>query len=269
MLKMNSQIREFFRVDGTQDPHFQEVKFLSEEVGLGWDEVSGTGIPRGWFELSQVGMEDRVGFTKDFWLGTLPYHPKGTGVIEDFFDRLDDVAVILCRQTKEEPWRAELVYSLRDNSSFFRGLVPAESETIDWVQRKLGAALPRDYRAFLNLHDGFGKLTELGVMPIEDLEEAHRELVELILRSEPLLRSGETVVDPHSLYPFYEEYGMGSFQCFHSEWYPGSEMGNVYFSGIDYMVSDVSERKGWAENLAYPTFLEWLASFLEGMNVSP
>ena len=79
---------------------------------------------------------------------------------------------------------------------------------------------------------------------------------------------GEASLDPHSLFPFYEEYGLGSFQCFNAEWYPGSEMGNVYFSGIDYTLSDISDRSTWSENLAYPTFLEWLTEFLEGMNTS-
>jgi hypothetical protein len=46
-------------------------------------------------------------------------------------------------------------------------------------------------------------------------------------------------------------------------------MGNIYFSGIETTVSDISDLKTWAENLAYPTFLEWLTAFLEGINRSP
>ena len=41
-------------------------------------------------------------------------------------------------------------------------------------------------------------------------------------------------------------------------------MGNVYLSGIDYTLSDVSDKKAWAENLAFPTFSEWLAYYLRG-----
>ncbi len=264
---MNSQIREFFRVDGTQEPHFQEVRFLNEEPNADWSQVSKTGLSRGWFELSRICMEDRVDFTRDFWLSTLPFHPKATGAIREFFERLDDVAVILCRQTKEEPWRAELVYSLGDNSSFFRGLPPAKEEEIDWTSKRLGQSLPRDYRAFAHLHNGFGKLTELGLMPLEDLVDARQRLIDQVVRTDRTLRMGESPLDPHSLYPFYAEFG-GSFQCFNRDWYPGSEMGNVYFSAIDYTVSDASDRKAWAEHLAYPTFLEWLSAFLGGMNTS-
>ena len=35
-------------------------------------------------------------------------------------------------------------------------------------------------------------------------------------------------------------------------------------SGIDYTISDYMDRKGWADQLAFPTFLEWLAFYLEG-----
>jgi len=264
---MNSQIRDFFRTDKAQEAHFQEVRFLSEEPGAVWDEVKGTGIPRGWFELSRVSMSDRVDFTREFWLSLLPYHPTASAGIREFFDQLDDVAVILCRQTKEEPWRAELAYSLADNSSFFRGLAPADEEEIDWTMKKLNVNLPSDFRAFQLLHNGFGKLTELGVVPLDEMEDARESLISALMRADKPLRSGERVVDPYSLYPFYEEFG-GGCQCFYSEWYPASEMGNVYFSAIDYIISDTSDRKGWPEHLAYPTFVEWLSSFINGMSVS-
>jgi len=266
---MNSQIRDFFKVNGSQDPHFQEVRFLSEEKELQWEEVEKTGLPRGWFELSQVSFEDRVEFSREFWLKRLSFHPTATPGIAEFFDQLDDVAVVICRQTKEEPWRAELVYSLADNSTFFRGLPPADEEEIDWAKKQLREDLPKDFWGFYRLHNGFGKLTELGLLPLDELQDARERLINSVIKSDRPLRMLEQWIDPSSLVPFYEEYGLGSFQCFNSEWYPSSEMGNVYFSAIDYTLSDISDRKTWAENLAYPTFLEWLTAFLEGMNRSP
>lgn len=265
---MNFQIREFFRVDRSQDPHFQEVRFLHEEKQLCWEEIEPVGLPRSWFELSRITPEDRVEFSREFWLGRLMYHPQATERIESFFDHLDDIAVVLSRQTTEEPWKAELVYSLADNSTFFRGLVPAEAEDIDWAKQKFRADLPRDYWAFLQIHNGFGRLTETGLLPVEELELTKMQLTDLILESRTPLRWKESWIDPASLFPFFEEYGVGSFQCFNAEWYPESEMGNVYFSGIDYTLSDISDRKVWSEQLAYPTFLEWLTDFLEGMNTS-
>lgn len=269
MLKMNSQIREFFRIDGSQDPHFKDVRFLSEEKGLRWDDVEPLGLTRAWYELSRISPEDRVEFSKELWLQGFSYHPSATSAIESFFDQLDDIAVVLSRQSKEEPWTAELVYSLADNSSFFRGMLPAEAEDIDWVKEQIEDELPRDYWAFFRIHNGFGRLTELGLIPVEELKEAKERLENGVIQSERPLRWASSWIDPTSLYPFFEEFGTSSFQCFNAEWYPGNEMGNVYFSGIDYTLSDISDRKTWADQLAYPTFLQWLAAFLEGMNTAP
>ncbi|HEY4255502.1 MAG TPA: SMI1/KNR4 family protein [Chlamydiales bacterium] len=253
---MNEQVRQFFRTEG--ESHFNQVQLLSEEKGLQWEQIQKTGISRAWFELSQLSVEDRIHFTSEFWLSRLPFHPIATPQIEEFFHELDDVVVALTRQTNEEPWRAELVYSLADNSCFFRGLVPANEKEIQEIQRRLSVHLPRDFLAFLHLHDGFGKLTELGLFPLKELEENRRRIINKVLLA-------EKPMDPYQLYPFYEDFGLEAFQCFHGDWYPGSEMGNVYFSGIDYTVSDVKERTCWAEQSAYPTFLEWLGDFLQGL----
>ena len=261
---MNSQVLEFFRVEG-DEPHFYQVRFLQNEPDAKREELIEFGVPRGWFELSRVSCSDRVEFLYDFWMSILPYHPTATEIIRDFFSRLDDIGIVLCRQSKEEPFRCELIYSLKDNSSFFRGLPPAPEELMQQTWKELGQEFPRDFQSFLHLHNGFGKLTELGLLPIEEIAEEKRKLVEMIVRHDKPLRSGEALIDPHYLYPFYEDYG-GGCQCFSAEWYPGSEMGNVYFSGIDYIVSDTSEQAKWAEQMAYSSFLEWLGGFLSGMS---
>jgi hypothetical protein len=244
---MNIQIREFFRVDGVGEPHFQDVRFLSEEKALSWNDAEKMGLSRSWFELSRISVENRLEFTKGFWLKTLSFHPKATPVIENFFNQLDDVVVLVCRQTIEDPWRAELIYSMADNSTFFRGLSPASEEEIALVKKQLEPDLPSNFWAFSRLHNGFGRLSELGILPLEDLKDARDRLISSVFRSDKQLRMGEAKIDPYSLFP-------------------ESEMGNVHFSGIDYTLSDTFERKEWAENLAFPTFLDWLAAFLEGMN---
>jgi hypothetical protein len=263
---MNQQIRDFYRVNKIQEPYFQEVRFLNEEKHLDWEEASRLGIPRGWYELSQLSPSDRVEFCLDTWQQTLPFHDKVTNIIEAFFEALDDVVVVACLASEEDPWRAELVYSLADNSTFFRGLLPADEESILWAKKWVRSDLPADYWTFFRLHNGFGRRSELNLLSLEDLEEARDRLISRVLRAEkPLFFRGEWI-SPEALYPFYEEFGLGSFQCFNAEWYPGGEMGNVYFSGIDYTLSDITDPKAWSEMLAYPTFLEWLAAYLEGTN---
>ena len=79
--------------------------------------------------------------------------------------------------------------------------------------------------------------------------------------------SGGKGVDPGALIPFYETLGLDSFQCFYRDWYPGSEMGNVNFSGMDSKVSELTDKNNWNDNLAFSTFSEWLAFYMQGMDL--
>ncbi len=264
---MNSLCRQFFTAN--KENRFNSVRILSEEPKSTWDDVNqiALDIPRGWYELSRIMPRDRVEFTRDFWLDRIPYHPSVHPAIFEFFERLDDVAVVLLQRMSGEPMDAELVYSLADNSSFFRGQVPLNEETLAECKGEFDFNLPRDYLAFLKIHNGFGKLSEMGLLELQDVMEAKRRVINLILKADRRIKSGEVDVDPGALVPFFEFLGLSSFQCFYSDWYPGSEMGNVYFSGIDYTISDVSQKKTWGENLAFPTFSEWLSTYLQGMNL--
>jgi hypothetical protein len=264
---MNSLARKFYELGG--EANFQEVLVLSEESQSDWSAISERtpDLPRGWFELSRISPEERIEFVRDTWFEILPYHPIAHPAFSDFFARLDDIAIVLAKQ--DGSLQPEMVYSLADNSTFFRGLPPAAEEDVREFKTEIGSPLPRDYLSFLRVHNGFGKLSEIGVLRIEDVGDAVRRARNLLLSAEKPVRSGGRAVDPASLIPFYEAYGLGSYQCFFADWYPGSEMGNVYLSGIDYTISETSDRKAWGENLAFTTFLEWLAYYLQGMNVSP
>ena len=271
---MNSMVRQFFTTGKEEENSFKEVLFLTEEIAVNWVEISkkSPDLPRGWFELSRLAPRDRVEFTRDFWLDRLPYHPTAHPLIYEFFDQLDDIAVVLIQTEKDEPMFPELIYSLEDNSSFFRGRPPCSEEDLLELKNEIGIPLPQDFLSFLRIHSGFGKLSEMGLMPASEISDSKRRILEIVTLSERPLKMGkinDTRVDPHSLIPFYEAFGLSSFQCFYADWYPGSEMGNVYLSGIDYTISDTSKRGAWADGLAFPTFLEWLAYYLQGMNVSP
>lgn len=259
---MNPLARQFFTEDRTKEVHFHRTWFLDEKSS--WEQVAPSKIPRGWFELSRLRPADRIDFTRDFWLSRLPFDPHATPLLERFFKQLDDVGAVMIQETKEAPLRGELIYSLENNSTFFRGAPPASVDILEEVSFST-PRLPRDFLSFISIHNGFGKLAELGLFPIEEQGRERQRLLELIVASDTPLRMGEKWLDPHSLYPFYEEYGIDSFQCFCSEWYPVSEMGNLYFSGIDHIVSDITHKKEWSENRAFSTFLEWLGLFLGGL----
>ncbi len=267
MTIVNTLVQQFFTKN--KENQFNEVLFLSEEPNATWEEVTqkAFNLPRGWFELSRVSPRDRVEFTRDFWLDRIPYHPNAHPAFFEFFEQLDDVAVVLMRRTEDEPMDSELVYSLADNSCFFRGRPPCTDTDLHDLKKEIEINLPRDYLAFIRVHNGFGKLSEMGLLEIEEIPYTRRRVMDLLIRAEKRFKSGEKEVDPGALIPFYEAFGLASFQCFYTDWYPGSEMGNVYLSGIDYTLSNVSDKKSWVENLAFPTFSEWLAYYLQGMNL--
>ena len=60
---------------------------------------------------------------------------------------------------------------------------------------------------------------------------------------------------------------MPFFQCFWLEWYPEDEMGNVYYSGVANTISDLAAKATSAENMAFPTFTDWLMFYLETIEV--
>ena len=268
---MNSLIRQFFSADKSGEGAFKEVLFLSESPELSWEaaEKKSSDLPRAWFELSRLSPKDRVEFTRDFWLDRLPYHPSAHPLFYEFFEQLDDVAVVLTQTDEEENLSAELVYSLGDNSCFFRGKPPCSDEDLLELRNEIRIPLPQDYLSFVRIHSGFGKLSEMGLLPLGEVANAKRRLMDLILRSEKRLMSGKQRVEPGSLIPFYEAFGLDSFQCFYADWYPSNEMGNVYLSGIDYTISDTSKTGTWPDSLAFPTFSDWLAYYLQGMSIAP
>lgn len=262
---MNSLVRQYF----SEGNNFDKIIFLNDCSSMSWNELSKItpACPRGWFELSRISVENRIHFTYDFWVDQLPFNAHAGPILSCFFEKLDDVDVVL--NLKNDSWSAELVYSLNDNSSFFRGLPGATQSNLDEIKTNFSLSLPKDYLSFMKIHNGFGQLSEMGLLKIEELSTAKRRLTEMILKTDQLVKSDSVTVDPSALFPFYEVYGLSSFQCFYADWYPTNQMGNVYFSGIDYTVSDVKLEGALSENLAFPTFLEWFVYYLEGMNLSP
>ncbi|MBI5272421.1 MAG: SMI1/KNR4 family protein [Chlamydiia bacterium] len=261
---MNELVRRYLR----EGENFEEVWMLDETSEKEWKDVKRLipHFPKGWFELSRVNAADRIDFTRDFWMGRLPFYPALHAAIEEFFDALDDVCVVAARDG--DSWLLQLIYSFRDNSCFFRGMMPASEEELSDLGLELNLTLPKDWVGFMKIHNGFGKLGDLALLPIDNIPDARQRVMQMVRRAEEPLKSGAMFVDTGSLIPFYETFGLNSFQCFFADWYPGSEMGNVYFSGIDYTVSDTGHREEWEENGAFATFSEWLVSYLAGMDVA-
>ena len=266
---MDMHAIEYYSAYSEQAPHghFHRVIPLHDEPLLDWRQAVQLAptLSRGWYELAQLPTQDRIDFTRDFWLTKLPYQAHLAESITKFFASLDDVGVYLTQQKYQDPFQPHLVYSLTDNSGFFHGESPATDEEIIDLQKEFpNYILPVDYLAFLQIHNGFAKLTDTGVTPSIKMKEGHEAFQKILTEGlEPISTAEGAIVNPASLIPFYESFGMPFFQCFWGDWYPEQEMGNVYYSVLARTISTCKKKGDCDETMAFETFVDWLMFYLE------
>lgn len=261
-------IKEFYCQSSDECPHgnFHSIIAL-HETDVSWKVISARvpQLPRGWYELAQLNLKDRIEFTRDFWLAKLPYRPHLTEFIERFFGSLADVGIYITQKKFDDPYDVQLVYGLKDNRGFYHGSPPITDEQRRRLTESFSSyILPEDYLAFLSIHDGFSKATDsTGIIKSANVPESYRLLQQLIQSHDPMMTSQGNLVDPSTLIPFYESFGMPFFQCFWAEWYPEGEMGNVYYSLEAKAISEVFKDGPTADNMAFATFVDWLVFYLE------
>lgn len=249
--------------------HFHHVIPLHEDPSVDWLEASELApwLCRGWYELAHLSSQDRIEFTRDFWMAKLPYHPHLQEFLVKFFASLDDIGVFLTQQKYDDPYEAHLVYSLADNSGFYHGETPAdEIEIIDLQKDFPGYILPADYLAFLQIHNGFAKLTDTGITRSTAMKDSYDAFQDMLEELDQLTTMKGTPVNPKALIPFYESFGLPFFQCFWGEWYPDQEMGNVYYSGLTKTISACVHANDCVETMAFETFTDWLMFYLEKLD---
>jgi hypothetical protein len=266
---MDQHAIEFYSDYSEKHPHghFHRVIPLHEEPGISWEEAKeiAPSLCRGWYELAGLPVEDRVEFTRDFWLAKLPYCPHMDESLTKFFACIDDIGIFLTQQKYEDPFQAHIVYSLESNSGFFHGECPANEREIINLQKDFPSyILPADYLAFLQIHNGFAKLTDTGITPSKLMKETYQNFQKIIREGqEPIATADGTFINPASLIPFYESFGMPFFQCFWGEWYPDQEMGNVYYSVPAKKITTCRKKGDCDETMAFENFTDWLMFYLE------
>src|ERR1700733_6444468 len=112
---MNSHVRRFYRTyvdEETPVRFYHQVVPLHESPEMPWEEVKEKmpHLPKGWYELSRLEIDDRVDFVKDFWLSTLPFVSHIHAFLDIFFNRLDDVGVYLTQSRFDSSYECEIVY---------------------------------------------------------------------------------------------------------------------------------------------------------------
>lgn len=266
---MDSHVKEYFVPFSKETPAgcFHKVISLLDSPEMAWQEVSRLvpALPKGWCELIDLSSRDRIDFLRDYWLSTLPFCPHIIERLDPFFEKLDDVGVYLYQRRIDQPWKAEIVYSIKNNGGFFRGGPPAKEDQLYYLQKLFPETiLPEDYTAFLRIHNGFSKASDTGITPTDEMEGRYREFqLSFEAGEEAIITTTKGMpVNPKSLIPFYESFGMPFYQCFWSDWYPENEMGNVYYSGISCQISSV-EGGDPADQMAFKTFADWLFFYLE------
>lgn len=266
---MDHYLKDYYRQFSDEAPRgqFHKVIALHQAPDISWEAITEIvpNLPRGWFELANLNTKDRIEFLRDFWLAKLPYRQGFDEFIVRFFNSLDDIGIFITQKTFDDPYQPQLVYSLKDDNGFFKGLPPADDASLTALKKAFPQALfPNDYMAFLQIHNGFCKATDCtGVLPAELVTDTYQTLCKSMQQQEPILTSRETIVDPTSLIPFYKSFGMPYYQCFWTEWYPEGEMGNVYYSGEARTISDAYSGGTSSEKMAFPTFVDWLTFYLE------
>ena len=248
---MSEKVFAFYSKD-----RFKDLLSLSEEkISFLKAKEMAPALPKGWHELSTLPKELRIEFFYKFWQQTLPYHPRAFEMLSHLFERIEEIHFFLLKE-EDSPYFPECVYSLKGNETFFRGGVGLTIEEITSFNAKFGGVLPKDYLAFLHIHNGFNRSSDTGIMKIEDIPRNYEKI------NQELHHAVVSQVEPGDLIPFYECFGLHSYQCFFKRWHPTSEMGNIHFSSIEKTISSYDDPQA---TLAFETFSDWLAFYLEIM----
>lgn len=261
---MDPDIFEFYRKASDELPkgHFHEVLPLKEKGAPSFDECKwkAPSLDKGWYELSKLSQQDRLEFTREFWISKL----GSIDCADLFFQNLEDIGIFLVQPHLDAPFEPHMVYCLKNKAGFYKGSPPAkESDLLDLKKKFPLVTFPEDYLAFIMIHNGFAKATDTGVLKVQEIERVYTELKSYINNQPSLLMCGEQVADPSELIPFYQSFGMPFYQCFWTAWYPELEMGNVYYSSTTNTISRLSSEEACAENLTFHKFTDWLAFYLE------
>lgn len=266
---MDRHIKEFYSHTPSDTPkgNFHSVITLHEAPDINWNSLKSL-IPnlcKGWFELAQLSTIDRIEFTKEFWMLKLPYHASLSEAVNKFFSSLDDIGIFLVQKQYDDPFEAHFIYSIKEDSGFFRGSPPATPQQIEQLKEAFPQFLfPVDYLCFLEIHNGFNKTTDVtGLIPSTALLNYFQTFQKGFELDPTITTRRGRPVNPTLLLPFYESFGMPYFQCFWGEWYPNNEMGNIYYSAETKLISDVDEDKNTPENMSFSTFTDWLIFYLE------
>ena len=266
---MNSRVFDYYNknkdVEGIQDP-FYEFIMMDDSMEMSWKKIYeiAPDFPRSWYELCNLSISNRVEFIYEFWKATLPYMPKFSDFLNDFFSKVNDVAIFLTKNFPKGAYKIEMVYSL-ENNSFFRGQIGASEKDLKSLNLHFENILPNDYLSFLKIHNGFAKSADIGIIPTSEINMYFKKIQELIINSQQRLICGNNNnIEPSSIIPFYQSFNRNAYQCFCVEWAPKGSLGNIYYSADRSRINQNSDLLGY---LSFNTFIDWMMFYLEDIKL--
>lgn len=246
---------------------FHSVIPLHECPDITWESMKKLvpTLSKAWFELAQLETRDRIDFLLEYWIGKMLYRPNLADFLKNFFSSFEEIGIYLTQKRPDDPYIPQMIYSLKNNVGYYRGMLPATDKEIADLKRKFeDTILPADFLTFLQIHNGFYKTTDAtGISSAQTMHQNYLDFQKSFEPDEIIYTQSGQAVDPKKLYPFYQSFETPFYHCFWGEWYPEAEMGVVYYSGITKIVSDVSDGGSTIEHLCFPTFTDWLIFYLE------
>ncbi|NRA90255.1 MAG: hypothetical protein HRU43_03910 [Simkaniaceae bacterium] len=247
---MQAQIIKYFE---NQNP-----QILSENPPSSW-EVAKKEFPRltkGWYELATIQDEVRQEFLRDYWINALPYSPQLYAFVDRFFAKVVETEIVAIKGG------IFLTYGMRDEKGFYLGGPPLSDVEVSASLNPLEFPFPSDFLRFFRIHNGFFKGGDTGILSIGVMIEEADRFRSLDLR----LKMGRNAISTASLFPFYRSFGLDVYQCFYQDWYPDGGVGNVLCSLSEETVSDYHLKETGNDQLAFPSFLEWLMFYMEDIS---
>jgi hypothetical protein len=250
---MNNDVLEFYSKSSAEDPAhpFYEVMFIEQDKPY-FEDVHklAPNLPKGWVELSAQDLEVRKDLIKSYWQARLPFFS-----VDTFFNRVDDIGLFLTKKSPDSPFEAELVYSLENNEGFIRGFPFLSDKQIHLLSIEFDYLLPSSYLQFLKIHSSLFSHKGEFCSPLnllEQMKEFHS------FHADERFVFGEREIHPTSLIPFFKQKEPKGMQCFITEWSLAGEIGNVFYSEEEKILSPYHPlREG-----SFAKFNDWLSSFL-------
>jgi len=204
-------------------------------------------LPKGWYELARFSKKQRVEWIRALWAQVLPQF-----TMKDAIEKVD-----------LEIHARKPVLKYMVSGELYWGAPPATMPQIARVGEVIDCDFPPDFCAFYQIHNGFFKEGESGILPLQKLRQAHNVLsVHITQLEKEMLFRGEKV-NPMALVPFYEKRDGKIYQCFFKPWKVEGQMGNVQCALDEGYLADPQGSKSEMRDPAFETFTGWLNDYVE------